>query len=79
MIKDELPEKLRELRRRKGLTSIEVGEILKKSDRTISAWECGRSQPDLDTLQELFDLYEEDPGILFKTENKLTLTRDEKN
>lgn len=49
---------LRRLRKRSGMSVREVGEALGKSDRTISAWEVCRGQPDADTLVALCRLYD---------------------
>lgn len=48
---------LKKLRKRSGMSVKEVGLALNKSDRTISAWEVGRGQPDADMLVELCRLY----------------------
>lgn len=50
--------KLRELRKARGMTVQEVGSAVGKSDRTVSAWEVGRGQPDADMLVKLCILYE---------------------
>lgn len=49
--------KLREFRNAKGLSVVEVGKHVGKSDKTISAWEVGRGQPDADMLVMLCQLY----------------------
>ena len=48
---------LRKLRIASGLTAKEVGEKVGKSEKTVSAWEHGRGQPDADMLFVLCDLY----------------------
>ena len=49
--------KLQRFRKRAGLTTIEVGKHVGKSDKTVSGWEHGRGQPDADTLFQLCELY----------------------
>jgi repressor LexA len=52
-----LAEKLRLFRENSGLTAKAVGEAIGKSEKTISAREHGRGQPDADKLIELCSLY----------------------
>lgn len=52
-----LAAKLREFRLRAGLTAKGVGEVIGKSEKTVSGWEHGRGQPDADTLFKLCDIY----------------------
>ena len=47
------------LRKRKGLTQLEVADLLHYTDKNISKWENGKSFPsDPNILNELADLYE---------------------
>ena len=55
--RDFMVAKLKEFRKAKGLKVTEVGKSLGKSDKTISAWEVGRGQPDADMLVALCQLY----------------------
>ena len=57
MVRTTLAAKLKEFRTRAGLTINEAGEKIGKSGKTVSAWECGRGQPDADMLLVLCDLY----------------------
>ena len=57
MIRDELAKKLKDYREAAGLTIYEVGKIIGKSGKTVSAWECGRGQPDADMLLTLCKVY----------------------
>lgn len=50
--------KIKELRKKKNLNVDEVGEYLKKSGKTISAWEVGRGEPDGDELIALCRLFD---------------------
>jgi len=52
-----LAARLREYRIKSGMTAKEVGEKVGKSEKTVSAWEHGRGQPDADMLFELCNLY----------------------
>lgn len=57
MIRMTLATKLKEYRTRAGLTINDVGDRIGKSGKTVSAWECGRGQPDADMLLALCELY----------------------
>lgn len=54
MTKKEIGRIIKESRIAAGLTQIQVGDALKRPQTTIAAWEAGRSQPDANTLFELF-------------------------
>ena len=61
----ELYETLRALRRRSGLTQEEVAEQVGLTRQAISSYESGRTQPDLDMLARLAEVYHTDlNGIL---------------
>ena len=57
MVRFVLAERLKSFRERAGFTIYEVGERIGKSGKTVSAWECGRGQPDADMLIALCSLY----------------------
>lgn len=57
MIRHILAARLKEARERSGLTIYEVGKQIGKSGKTVSAWECGRGQPDADMLLALCKTY----------------------
>lgn len=56
-IRKTLAGKLREFRLRSGLTAKEAGDMIGKSDKTVSGWEHGRGQPDADMLFRLCEIY----------------------
>lgn len=49
--------KLKNGRIASGLTQKNVADILNRPQQTIGAWEVGRSQPDMETLSKLLQLY----------------------
>ena len=57
MTRLELAARLKFFREKAGLTIYEVGERIGKSGKTVSAWECGRGQPDADMLLTLCAVY----------------------
>lgn len=57
MTRMELAARLKFFREKAGLTIYEVGEKIGKSGKTVSAWECGRGQPDADMLLTLCSVY----------------------
>ena len=52
-----LPEKLSELRKKKGLSQIELAEALNVSRQAVSKWETGAALPSVDNLLSLRELY----------------------
>lgn len=53
----ELKQKLSDLRRRKGLTQLELAEMLSVSRQAVSRWEVGTAVPSLDNLVSLSKVY----------------------
>lgn len=65
-----IPNALKRLREMSGFTINEVGEIVGKSGKTVSAWENGRGQPDIETLITLSHLYNVNNILsVFETDN----------
>lgn len=50
--------KLKDLRTEKGFSQQKLGEILGFCNQTISFWENGSREPDLDTLLEIAHFFE---------------------
>lgn len=57
MIRMTLAARLKYYRKAAGLTAAEVGAKIGKSEKTVSAWECGRGQPDADMLLSICKIY----------------------
>ena len=51
-------EKLKELRIEKGLSQRKLGKILGFCNQTVSFWETGSREPDLDALIEIADFFD---------------------
>lgn len=56
MTKEEIGEIIKKTRLSTGLTQLQVAKKLQRPQQTIANWEVGRSQPDANTLFELFQL-----------------------
>ena len=54
------PSNLKRLRKAKNITQDTVAQALHVTRQTVSGWETGRTQPDLDTLSELARVLEAD-------------------
>lgn len=50
--------RLKELRLEKGLSQRKLGEVFNVCNQTISFWESGAREPDLDTLVEISQYFE---------------------
>lgn len=55
----ELSQKLKELRKKQGLTQLELAERLFVSRQAISGWEAGTSRPSTENLQSLSRLFDD--------------------
>ena len=73
-----LAAKLKEYREKAGLSIKEAGDAIGKSDKTISAWEHGRGQPDADMLFVLCNLYGiKNISVFYGIETNTNLSPDE--
>lgn len=83
-LKEHISRTLKESREAAGFTVYQVGDLLGKSGKTISAWKNGRGEPDADTLLKLCGIYgikdirifyppmnEDAPLLLSNTESEL--------
>jgi transcriptional regulator with XRE-family HTH domain len=57
MYKEQFAEKLQKARENAGYTQKQVEEFTKIKRSTIASYECGRTQPDIETLGILIDFY----------------------
>lgn len=57
-MKSILSERLKEKRRKIGLTQEEIAQKLKISQSTYAGYETGKSQPDVETLSKIADILE---------------------
>ena len=59
---------IKQLRKEKGLTQVELAEILNIDQTTISKWELNQSTPDLEYLVQLSDFFAVSTDYLIKGE-----------
>jgi len=71
--KQEIAEILKKTRAGAGYTQVTASEAIGRKRQTLSSWETGQSQPDANTLFELFELYgaSVDEAFGFKKEETL--------
>lgn len=50
--------KLKELRKKSGVTQTELADVLGITQQAVGKWESGRSEPDSDTLRRLAEYFE---------------------
>lgn len=62
-------ENLRKLRKAAKLTQAELADKIKVDQRTISAWETGVAEPDMQTLSLLCDFFDCDFNTLLNKNN----------
>lgn len=76
-IKMNLAEKLIYLRKKQGLTQLELAEKLDVSRQAVSRWEVGATIPSTDNLKILGDLYEVPVDYLLNEELESIAKKDE--
>ena len=52
------PERLKELRKEKGMTQIELAAALGVSSGTVAMWETGKRKPSLERMDRLTDVFD---------------------
>ena len=62
------PQRLKQLRQKKGLTQQKLAEILGIKRNTYSDWENGKTEPSFENLVKLADLFEVSLDWLFGRE-----------
>lgn len=60
---------LKELRLEKGISQRKLGEDLGVVNQTVSFWETGSREPDLDTLVKIAKYFDVNVGYLLGTES----------
>ena len=61
---DRFTQNLRRARKAAGLTQQQLADRLHVTRQSVSSWELGRTEPDLQTLTELAEVFETDAGSL---------------
>lgn len=51
-----LGDRIRELRKEKQMSQIEMAKLLNVANTTVSQWETGTRQPDIDMLERLANM-----------------------
>ena len=51
-------ERLKELRAEKGITQVQLAEVMGVSKGTIAMWETGKREPDFETLNNLSEIFD---------------------
>lgn len=59
------PERLKQLRQKKGLIQQEIAELLGVKRNTYSDWENGKTEPNFEMVLKLADLFEVSLDWLF--------------
>ena len=65
-----LAERLKYYRKNAGLSQTDVSEYLHISRQAVSAWETGKTSPDIDTISRLCTLYKVSLGKLLDIEEE---------
>ena len=73
----EFHEKLKELRKNRGLTQEELSEALFVSRTAISKWESGRGYPGIDSLKEISKFFSVSIDELLSGEKLITIAENE--
>ena len=61
---------IKKLRKQKGLTQYELGEMLNVSDKTVSKWESGQGYPEITQFPNLAKVFGVSIDYLFSGERK---------
>ena len=61
--------RLRELRKEKKLTQKQLADVLKTNNSSVCDWECGRTEPSIDTIVSLCVFFEVSADYLLGIED----------
>jgi transcriptional regulator with XRE-family HTH domain len=61
--------RIRELRKKQGLTQKQLADMLYKSESTIRMWELGKSEPDNQTIRQLAEIFNVSSSYIIGEEN----------
>lgn len=61
------PERLKELRKEKGMTQIELAAALGVSSGTVAMWETGKRKPSFEMMERLTDVFDKRLGYILGT------------
>ena len=64
-------EKLRQARKRRGLTQKALAEAVDAKHNSVSNWEAGKNQPDGETVRRLCQVLEVDSNYFYETASPL--------
>jgi len=74
-IKQSVAQNITALRKKAGLTQLELAERLNYSDKAVSKWERGDSLPDVTVLKQIADLFQVSVDYLISEDHKQTQER----
>ncbi|MBE7056292.1 MAG: helix-turn-helix transcriptional regulator [Ruminococcaceae bacterium] len=78
-IKMVVAKNITELRQSKGMTQLELAEMLNYSDKAVSKWERGESMPDIAVLVEISRLFDVKLDYLISADHDIGLLKSSKN
>ena len=70
-------ERLKQLRKEKGMTHIGLAEELGVSKGTVAMWETGRRRPQFETLADLCNLFDVELSYLIGTSEQRKLSEED--
>lgn len=70
MLKETFTAKLKEARKKSGLTQQEVADKLNTSQSNITKYETGALEPNIETIKQLAEIYKVSTDWLFDIERK---------
>jgi len=71
---------IKKLREKKGLTQLDLAERLNVTRQAISNWETEKTQPDIDTLQKIAQVFEVSvEEVIYGIERKFTTVVNNNN
>ncbi|MBQ8322814.1 MAG: helix-turn-helix transcriptional regulator [Clostridia bacterium] len=81
-------ERLKELRKNNNLSQKQLADILKTNNSSICDWECGRTEPNIETVALMADFFEcsidylvgreDDFGVITLQKEGFAITEDER-
>ncbi|WP_175417957.1 MULTISPECIES: LexA family transcriptional regulator [unclassified Marinitoga] len=71
-------QRIKDLRERKGLKQMDLANMLNVGRSTVSSWELGKSEPNLEIIKQLSEIFDVSVDFLLGIDNKIKNIEDNK-
>lgn len=70
-----IAQNIKNLREKRGLNQVELGQLLGVSDKTVSSWEIGRTEPNMGYVQAMCEIFHVNADLLIYGTEEIIYTK----